>query len=150
MLRRFIVPIAAVGLLALSQFGLPFAIGSLGSSGLSFPDPVVDEAVYDPANALDPQTEEALETKIDAIEARSGAEVVILRAGRTHHRQRHQPGRCAPLMDQWGSAARVRRRVVFLISFVDNSFTDGSLCTTRARVQGRIPLGGPPGALATR
>ncbi|HEY8177052.1 MAG TPA: TPM domain-containing protein, partial [Candidatus Limnocylindria bacterium] len=130
MLRRFIVPIAAVGLLALSQFGLPFAIGSLGSSGLSFPDPVVDQSVYDPANALDPPTEAALESRIDAIEARSGAEVVIYtRVAPTVDNDTNLAD-ARRLMDQWGiGRSGFDDGFVILLSFFDNTFTHGSLST---------------------
>ncbi len=91
MLRRFFWPIVAVGLLALSQFGLPFAIGNLGSSGLAFPDPVNDQAVYDPANALDPQTEAMLESQIDAIESPQRRRGRDLYPGRADDQQRHEP-----------------------------------------------------------
>ncbi|MGH2463072.1 MAG: TPM domain-containing protein [Candidatus Limnocylindria bacterium] len=47
------------------------------AAGAPFPDPVVDQAVYDEAGVLDAGTEAALEQRIDAIEARSGAEVAI-------------------------------------------------------------------------
>ena len=106
MLRRFFWPIVAVGLLALSQFGLPFAIGALGSSGLTFPDPVIDQAVYDPANALDPQTEALLESRIDAIENRTGAEVVIYTRMAPIRGERRQPGRCAAPDGRVGHRAR--------------------------------------------
>jgi uncharacterized membrane protein YgcG len=130
MLRRFFWPIVAIGLLALSQFGLPFALGALGSSGLTFPDPVTDQAVYDPAGALDPQTEAALESRIDAIEARSGAEVVIYtRVAPTVDNDTNLAD-ARRLMDQWGiGRSGFDDGFVILLSFFDNTFAHGSLST---------------------
>jgi len=47
------------------------------AAGPPFPDPVDDQAVYDEAGILQPQEIAVLEQQIDAIEARSGAEVAI-------------------------------------------------------------------------
>lgn len=130
MLRRFFWPIVAIGLLALSQFGLPFAIGSLGSSGIAFPDPVIDQAVYDPANALDPATEAALESRIDAIEARSGAEVVIYTRVAPTVNDDSNLADARRLMDQWGIGRRgFDDGFVILLSFFDSTFEHGSLST---------------------
>ena len=150
MLRRFIVPIAAVGLLALSQFGLPFAIGAFGSSGLAFPDPVIDQAVYDPAGALDPQTEASLESRIDAIETRSGAEVVIYtRVAPTVDNDTNLAD-ARRLMDQWGiGRSGFDDGFVILVSFFDNSIPARLPEHLRGqRLQGRLPVGGSAGAPA--
>ena len=61
---------------------LIIAFGVLGfpgvpSSAQHFPDPVPGKAVYDSARAIDPDVEQALEGQVDAIEARSGAELAI-------------------------------------------------------------------------
>ena len=112
------------------QFGLPFAIGNLGSSGLAFPDPVNDQAVYDPADALDPQTEAMLESQIDAIEARSGAEVVIYtRVAQTINNDTNLAD-ARRLMDQWGIGREgFDDGFVILLSFFDGTFQHGSLST---------------------
>jgi uncharacterized membrane protein YgcG len=47
------------------------------AAGPPFPDPVVDQAVYDEADVLRPATIQQLEQTIDAIEDRTGAEVVV-------------------------------------------------------------------------
>lgn len=47
------------------------------AAGSPFPQPVMGQAVYDDADALDPAAEATLEQRIDALEARSGAEVAI-------------------------------------------------------------------------
>ena len=130
MLRRFFWPIVAVGLLALSQFGLPFAIGSLGSSGLAFPDPVLDQAVYDRADAIDPQAEAILESRIDAIEARAGAELVIYtRIAPTVDNDTNLAD-ARRLMDQWGIGRQgFDDGFVILLSFDDSTFEHGTLST---------------------
>ena len=60
--------IVGAGLLAFQLIGTNLAL---------FPDPVFDQAVYDGAGVLDAAAEAALEERIDALEARSGAEVAI-------------------------------------------------------------------------
>lgn len=57
--------------------GLLVLVVGTAWAGAPFPDPVTDRAVYDEAEVLDQATEAALEARIDAIEARSGAEVAI-------------------------------------------------------------------------
>ncbi len=47
------------------------------AAGPPFPEPVEDQAVYDTAGILTPQTIAELESIIDAAEARSGAEMVV-------------------------------------------------------------------------
>ena len=49
--------------------------------GARFPDPVPGLAVYDLADVLSAPVEASLETEIDAIEERSGAEVVVYLLG---------------------------------------------------------------------
>ena len=56
-------------------FGFTFPGGSTGED--LFPDPTVGQAVYDPAGAFDPAVEQALESQVDAIEERSGAELAV-------------------------------------------------------------------------
>jgi uncharacterized membrane protein YgcG len=130
MLRRFFWPIVAVGLLALSQFGLPFAIGFLGGSGEAFPDPVIDQAVYDPANALTPETEAALEARIDAIENRSGAEIVIYTRVAPFVGDDANLADARRLIDQWGIGRRgFDDGFVILLSFDDSTFQHGTLST---------------------
>jgi len=60
-------------IIALAVFGFP----GIPSGVRQFPDAVDGQAVYDPAGASEPEVEQALESQIDAIEARSGAELAI-------------------------------------------------------------------------
>ena len=72
------------------------------AAGPPFPDPVNGTAVYDPAAAIDAATEAALETKIDAIEQRSGAEVVVYLQVKPGISEEQNLDDAHALMDQWG------------------------------------------------
>jgi uncharacterized membrane protein YgcG len=74
-----------------------------GTSGPPFPDPEVDRAVYDVAGVFSPETIASAEATIDAIESRTGAEVVVYSQVvdygiTTEEADRHAQA----LMDQWG------------------------------------------------
>src|SRR3990170_7652415 len=56
---------------------LALAAGAALAAGPPFPDPVDDQAVYDTADILSPATEQELESLIDDIEGRTGAEIVV-------------------------------------------------------------------------
>jgi uncharacterized protein len=77
-------------------------IASPAMAGAPFPDPVVDQAVYDEAGILDPATEEALESRIDALEVRSGAEVVIYLQVDPFQDNESNLAAAESLMNQWG------------------------------------------------
>lgn len=68
----------------------------------AFPDPVDGQAVYDPAGAIDPEIEEALEAQIDAIEDRSQAEIAIYVRVDPSATEDSNLADAAALMDQWG------------------------------------------------
>ena len=67
-----------------------------------FPDPVSGKAVYDPAGAVEPAIEAALESQIDAIEARSGAEIAIYVQVDPSATEGSNLDAAGALMDQWG------------------------------------------------
>jgi uncharacterized membrane protein YgcG len=73
-----------------------------GSSGPRFPDPVAGQAVYDPAGAIDAEDEAALETQIDAIRARSGAELAVYVQVDPAATQDSNLAAARALVDQWG------------------------------------------------
>jgi uncharacterized membrane protein YgcG len=85
---------------ALALLALTASLAS--AAGPPFPDPVLDQAVYDTADILSAETEAELERIIDAIEARTGAELVVY--------TQHDPGvsedgnldKARALIDQWG------------------------------------------------
>ena len=75
----------------------------LAAAGPPFPDPRVDQAVYDTAGVFDPDTIATAEATIDAIENRTGAEVVVYSQvvdyGITED---ETEAHARSLMDQWG------------------------------------------------
>jgi uncharacterized membrane protein YgcG len=93
-------------LLVLAALAGPWIAGA-AAAGPPFPQPENDRAVYDTAGVLDPATRTKVESTIDAIEQRTGAEVVVYT----------QPVPCCQtpeeaeadaraLMDQWGVGRR--------------------------------------------
>src|SRR5437870_6443881 len=72
-----------------------------GSSAKRFPAPVAGQAVYDPAAAIDPQDEAALESQIGAIKARSGAELAIYVQVDPSATQDSNLAAAHALLDQW-------------------------------------------------
>ena len=101
-------------IIAFAVFGFP----GLPASSQRFPDPVNGQAVYDPAGALDPQIEQALEAQIDAIEERSGAELAIYVQVDPLATADSNLAAARALIDQWGvGRAGFDDGLVFLISF---------------------------------
>ena len=68
----------------------------------TFPAAVEGQAVYDPAAVLSPEVERALETRIDAIEARSGAEVAVYAQVDPAATEESNLAAAGDLMEQWG------------------------------------------------
>jgi uncharacterized membrane protein YgcG len=99
-LRRTLRPAVGVGLAL--EFAL-FLAGAASAAGPPFPDPVVDQAVYDTADVFRPETVATAEARIDAIEARTGAELVVYTqmvpySITTEEAEAH----AVALIDQWG------------------------------------------------
>lgn len=68
-----VIVLGGIGVVAaIALISRLFSVGPL-----QFPAPVSGHTVYDEAGVLDPAAEAALEQRIDALEARSGAEVAI-------------------------------------------------------------------------
>ena len=67
-----------------------------------FPAPVDGQAVYDPAGVLSTEVERALETRIDAIEARSGAEIAVYAQVDPGATEESNLAAAGDLMEQWG------------------------------------------------
>jgi uncharacterized membrane protein YgcG len=142
--------LVALGRIATIAFGLDSGTGSGGSKPLDdgppapqpgppFPDPTTDVAVYDTATIFRPETIAAAERTIDAIEARTGAEVVV-------YSQLVEDGRSTEtadadaraLMDEWGVGRK--------------GFDDGLVILFDmypGREHGQVILYGGPGFRAT-
>lgn len=86
---------AALVLLATSATGVVAA-------GPPFPDPAVDQAVYDTADILTAETEQELERIIDAAEARSGVEMVVYTQVAPGITEEQNFDNARALIDQWG------------------------------------------------
>ncbi|MGZ6256360.1 MAG: TPM domain-containing protein, partial [Candidatus Limnocylindria bacterium] len=104
-------------IIAFAVFGFP----GLPSDVQRFPDPVKGQAVYDPAGAIDPDIEQALEKQIDAIKARSGAEIAIYVQIDEAATADSNLAAARALLDQWGvGRAGYDDGLVMLISFESN------------------------------
>ncbi len=68
----------------------------------AFPGPVDGQADYDPAGVLSTEVERALETRIDAIEARSGVEIAVYAQVDPGATEESNLAAAGDLMEQWG------------------------------------------------
>jgi len=89
--------------------------------GTRFPDPIPGLAVYDLADVLSASVEASLETEIDAIEARSGAQVVVYLQVDPTATEESNAVAARALMDQWGiGQPAIDDGFVILVSFEDD------------------------------
>jgi uncharacterized membrane protein YgcG len=72
------------------------------AAGPPFPDPEVDRAVYDEAGVLRPEVVADLEGRIDAVEAATGAEIVVYTQVDPGVSEDANLAKAAALIDQWG------------------------------------------------
>jgi uncharacterized membrane protein YgcG len=104
-------------IIAFAVLGFP----GVPSDAQHFPDPIPGQAVYDPAGAIDPEVERALEAQVDAIEARSGAELAIYVQVDDSATADSNLAAARALLDQWGvGRASYDDGLVILISFESN------------------------------
>jgi uncharacterized membrane protein YgcG len=104
-------------IIAFAVLGFP----GVPSDAQHFPDPVPGKAVYDPAGAIDPDLEQAMEAQVDAIEARSGAELAIYVQVDDAATADSNLASARALLDQWGvGRAGYDDGLVMLISFESN------------------------------
>jgi uncharacterized membrane protein YgcG len=135
-MRRWLARAGAPTLLiviAAVAIGLANAINSGAASATSFRQPVAGQAVYDTAGALQPEIEAALEDEIDAIEQRSGAEIVVYVRVDPAATDDSNLADARGLIDQWGIGREgFDDGFVLLLSFEDTSFQHGVLSTFAA------------------
>jgi uncharacterized membrane protein YgcG len=128
--RGWVWPLIAVALLVGGRFGVPWLLTALSNTGATFPAPQVDTAVYDPAGALSPEAEAALEQRIDAIEETSGAELAIYVRVLPDVTDDSNLADANRLINEWGIGRRgFDDGFVVLLSFFDGTFEHGSLST---------------------
>src|SRR5680860_450368 len=72
------------------------------AAGPPFPDPVDGTAVYDTADILSPDTEARLESLIDEIEGRTGAELAVYTQHDPDISEDENLANARALIDQWG------------------------------------------------
>ncbi|HTE65124.1 MAG TPA: hypothetical protein VK736_02570, partial [Candidatus Binatia bacterium] len=101
-MRRWLGAGVWVAILVIVVFVVPNVVQALGVGSTSFPDPVDGQAVYDPAEALEPGIEEALEAQVDVIEERSGAEIVLYVRIDPAASDESNLADARGLIDQWG------------------------------------------------
>jgi uncharacterized membrane protein YgcG len=95
----------------------------------SFPDPINGQAVYDVAGVLSPSVEVGAEAAIDAIEARTGAEIVVYLQVDPTATEESNTLAAGALIDQWGiGQAGINDGFVILVSF-DHDLVHGKLST---------------------
>ncbi|MGZ8563797.1 MAG: TPM domain-containing protein, partial [Candidatus Limnocylindria bacterium] len=105
--------------IALVILGATFGGSSSGEK--RFPNPVSGQAVYDPAGAFDPAVEQALESQIDAIEARSGAEIAIYAQVDASATEDSNQAAAQALLEEWGVGRKgFDDGLVWLISLEPN------------------------------
>ena len=85
---------------ALALLALTAAVTA--AAGPPFPDPVNDQAVYDTAGILSPETEAELESVIDGVEGRVGAELVVYTQVDPFISEDENLANAKALIDQWG------------------------------------------------
>jgi len=115
-MRRLIAAAVVAALAAL-------VASSVLAAGPPFPDPVDNQAVYDEAGILSAQEVGYLEQQIDAIEARSDAEIAVYTQVSTSLGSDAEANKNAAkeLMRQWGVGREgFDDGLVILVSFLDN------------------------------
>jgi uncharacterized membrane protein YgcG len=129
-MRRWLGPGVWVAILVLAVFVVPNVVQALGAGAMRFPDPVDGQAVYDPAGAVGPEIEAVLEAQIDAIEARSGAEIVVYVRMDPAATDDSNLADARGLIDQWGIGREgFDDGFALLLTFDDDTFRHGVLST---------------------
>jgi uncharacterized membrane protein YgcG len=102
-IRRHAIGYLAGRLVAALALALVVPLGAIAAAGPPFPEPVLDRAVYDDAGVFREATISSAEKTIDAIEARTGAEVVVYSQVVDYGVTTEEADAAAQaLMDQWG------------------------------------------------
>ena len=129
-LRGWFWPALAVALLVGGVLGVPWLLAASGGTGAAFPAPTLDVAVYDPAGAVTADVEAGLESRIDAIESASRAELVVFVRIDPYVTDESNLEDARRLMDEWGiGRSGFDDGFVILLTFFDSTFEHGSLST---------------------
>ena len=102
-----VLAVAGVGWLAIAGAVAAVGVGWLAIPGPPFPDPILDQAVYDYAAVFSTSTETSAEATIDMIESRTGAEIVVYSQVQQFEPTTEEAlDHARALMDQWGVGRR--------------------------------------------
>ncbi len=124
---------ALLGALTLLLLTAGLALGA----GPPFPDPIDGQAVYDTADVLSAETESTLEDRIDEIEARTGAEIVVYTQVDPGISEDENLSNAKALIDQWGiGRAGFDDGMALMVGLQEN------------RINGRVSMFGGSGFLA--
>src|SRR5688500_11524567 len=125
-------PSARLGALAL----LACSAAAAMAAGPPSPDPENGRAVYDTADMLSAEAETRLEERIDAIEAETGAEIVVYTQHDSDISEDENLANAGALIEQWGiGRSGFDDGLVLLVGLEDN------------RINGRVSMFGGSGFL---
>jgi uncharacterized membrane protein YgcG len=123
-------PFFLVGGLFAAQLVVGWATSLSGGGIKTFPAPVAGVRAYDPASALSASQEASIQSRIDEIKARSGAEVVVYVRVAPDVTNDSNLVDARRLVDEWGIGRRgFDDGFVILLSFFDDTFEHGSVST---------------------
>ena len=127
MLIRRLAALAGVMAALVLPLAAAFASSPL-PPGPPFPSPEINRAVYDQAGVFSSDTIATLESEIDAIEARSGAEVVVYTQVWPYTiDQATSEANAAALIDQWGIGRRGFDDSLVVLFDLDPSLVHGQV-----------------------
>ncbi len=127
MLKRRVAFAVGLALAFLLPFGPALAADPV-APGPPFPEPTIDRAVYDYAGVFRPSTIVTLESTIDAIEARTGAEVVVYTQVWPYKiDEGTSDSNAAALIDQWGIGRRGFDDGLVILFDLDPSLVHGQV-----------------------
>lgn len=98
--------LGAIALAAVAALTLIGATQPAPPAGPPFPEPVTGQRVYDFAGALEPETERRAQETAEAIETRTGAQVVVFTQLKPFATQSETENDAIALIDQWGIGRR--------------------------------------------
>jgi uncharacterized protein len=125
--RRGLAALATAGLLWFAA-GAGLSVAAAPPPGPPFPDPVLDQAVYDYAEVFSPETVATVESTIDMIEARTGAEVAVYSQVLGYYPSTAETeSHARDLMNQWGVGRRGLDDGLVILFDLDNSRVHGQV-----------------------
>ena len=108
--------------------GAGFALAADPPPGPPFPDPVLDQAVYDYADVFSVETEATVESTVDMIESRTGAEVAVYSQVLGYYPSTEETlSHALALMNQWGVGRRGLDDGLVILFDLDDSRVHGQV-----------------------